>query len=115
MPQPKTQKLDLLRAYTHSGHTYGPGNAVDVPEGVADDLRAKEDEYRQYLAEGGDPHAPVTPSAGGDAIHDPRLRKPGTVAAAARTPGQEATAPHGTATPGAAQAAPAQAQPQPKK
>lgn len=53
---PKTRKLNLDRAYIHSGTVYGPG-LVDVPEGdVADDIEDKQ----QYLQEQGQPSPAVS-------------------------------------------------------
>jgi hypothetical protein len=66
-------KLNLSRTYTYMGKDYGPGNDIDVPDDIpsgvkdvpglrpADDIKAKEDAYQQYLRDGGEPVAPITP------------------------------------------------------
>jgi hypothetical protein len=78
-PRPNMTKMYLSQAYTHTGNVYGPGEA-DVPEGdAARDIQQKEDDYQQYLKEGGQPLPPVTPGSGDAPHYDPRIRRPGNV------------------------------------
>ena len=64
-------KMNLNRAYTYAGKTYGPGE-VDVPDGdAADSLKQKEESFANYLKDHEAP-APVTPSSTQGLLHDPR-------------------------------------------
>ncbi len=75
-------RINLLRTYTHSGKDYGPGDVEIKEQNIHDDIRAKEDAYRQHLAAGGEPIAPITASlagpVGGEAENVTALPRPHT-------------------------------------
>jgi hypothetical protein len=69
----ETTTMNLARAYTYAGKTYGPGPA-EVPNVAVESITGREEAHQTRLLQGYEPPAPTTPSITNGNLVDPRKR-----------------------------------------